>query len=321
VKTTELYLEQVFIGFLIIAIGALPWVPDLWDNLKNVQTVVGVAGGSAALGLAFWLGIPFDRLADTLFDRLDKRNRLDYALGLKRKPTDTLDKDDPYPENQYLISCRKQSATIIRQWDYHRSRIRLSRALAVYGPALTFVATFAAVHWKAGGADIDLSAAGCWFGIVIVAYAAWMILVLSGAKVPRTNDETKDHDAYKERGAHWLFEWQTWLVPVILIVAAIVYATKNPGHAEALLMAVGGAVLTAVSAWSWWRISTTYRDFLLDCWQFRDDKKSTDTDLAKRAGHQSPQPAQGELHGPAHQSSDSRDRDSDSSLHQPVDNS
>ena len=29
-KTTELYLEQVLIGFLIIAIGVLPWLPEMW---------------------------------------------------------------------------------------------------------------------------------------------------------------------------------------------------------------------------------------------------------------------------------------------------
>ena len=285
-KTTELYLEQVFIGFLILAIAALPWVPDLWDNLKNVQTVVGVAGGSAALGLAFWLGIPFDRLADTLCDRLDKRNRLDFALRLREKRTPAPAKEeDPYPENQYLIACRKQSATVIRQWDYLRSRIRLSRALAAYGPALTLVATFAAVHWKPGSATIDLSVAGCWFGLVIAAYAVWMMLVLivpKSAKVPRT-DEVDEREVYaserkkwtmRELGA-WFAEWRTWLVPVALIAGAVLYGAKNSEHAEALWIAVGGAALTTLAAWSWWRISTTYREFLFDCWRFGDHTKPT----------------------------------------------
>jgi hypothetical protein len=285
VKTTELYLEQVFIGFLILAIASVPWIPFLWDHLKDINTAIGLAGGSAALGLAFWLGIPFDRLADTLLDRLDRRNRLDFALRLpdKRKPEETKD-EDPYPENQYLIACRKQTATVIRTWDYLRSRIRLSRALAAYGPALTMVATFSVAHRTVDGTQIGLSTAGGWFAIVIAAYSVWMILVLivpKDAKLPRTDQvearkayeaKRKEIDGSKIKGelSAWFAEWQTWLVPVLLIATSLIYGSRHLDRPEAFWIAIGGTALTILSVWSWWRISTTYRDFLLDCWQFRD---------------------------------------------------
>ena len=80
-KTSQLYIEQVLIGALIILIVSLPWLPEfLKIDLKDVSTVAGLAGGSLVLGAAFWLGIPFDRFSDTLLDRLNRHNRLRFTL-------------------------------------------------------------------------------------------------------------------------------------------------------------------------------------------------------------------------------------------------
>ena len=55
-KTSQLYIEQVLIGALIILIVSLPWLPEfLKIDLKDVSTVAGLAGGSLVLGAAFWL--------------------------------------------------------------------------------------------------------------------------------------------------------------------------------------------------------------------------------------------------------------------------
>jgi len=75
-KTTELYVEQVLIGLLVIAIGVLPWAPELRGKLASMT----IGEGSVLLGLAFWLGIPFDQFADTLSERLERHNRLQFAL-------------------------------------------------------------------------------------------------------------------------------------------------------------------------------------------------------------------------------------------------
>ena len=58
-KTTELYIEQVLIGFLIIVITLLPWWPELICHLRGVSLGPGIVGGTTAVSLAFWLGIPF----------------------------------------------------------------------------------------------------------------------------------------------------------------------------------------------------------------------------------------------------------------------
>lgn len=288
-KTTEFYLEQVLIGFLIVAIGALPWIPEYWPKIEETKAVINLIGGSAAaLGLAFWLGIPFDRLADTLSDRLDKRNRLIIALdeytAMKNGRKEL--KADPYPEHQYMITCRHAKGAVIKILEYYRARIRLSRAIAVYGPAITAIATFAVPYWVKG-THIIPGYAVLWFGIVGLSYCIWISIFSYGEDLPSTRDEakfaefadgrkrTKDHVKVYEESEFvaWRSEWRGWIAPVLLLLIALVYGLiKVCERPEVLATACAGTILTAVSAWSWWRISTTYRKFLLDYCVFNDHR-------------------------------------------------
>ena len=43
-KTTELFVEQVLIGALVLAIGLLPWWPELRPLLTPLSGVIGLAG-------------------------------------------------------------------------------------------------------------------------------------------------------------------------------------------------------------------------------------------------------------------------------------
>jgi len=160
-KTTDLYLEQVLIGFLVILIAALPWIPQLWAHSGDVKTGISIIGGSAALGFAFFIGIPFDRLADTLSERLDIRHRLKFALDYLIKPeADRKDfpVGDPFPEDMLMILCRRDQS-VTRAHDYLRSRLRLTRALAVYAPAMAFIATLSVARWETAGTKVDPSTA------------------------------------------------------------------------------------------------------------------------------------------------------------------
>jgi len=290
VKTTELYLEQVFIGFLIIAIGALPWLPDLWRSLEDIKAVVGIVGGSAALGLAFLIGIPFDRLADTLLERLDKRNRTELALTNAKGRYVSSDKSaqfpDLYPEDRLLIAGRRKAGPIVNSLDYHRSRIRLARALAVFGPALTFIATLAVARWEETEIRFVQLPVGLWFSVIVAAYLVWMLLVFDVDDLPRTDDPKllSDNDSLFEKGADhrivkynksemraWHAETRSWIVPLLLLLASTVIGLATiRNHSTVLLTALGGAALTALCAWTWWRISSTYRTFLLNCDRFSD---------------------------------------------------
>jgi hypothetical protein len=188
-KTTELYIEQVLIGFAIVAIAVLLWLPRFWVLIQTSETHGAIAGASILLGIAFWLGIPFDRFADTLVERLDRHSRLRFALKSaegKQAPTTTelTAVPDLFPEAQLRIACLRDKKPIV-DWHYYlRSRIRLSRALAVYGPALTLAATVG-VQCLPAANPVCLLAANpvCWLILIVVAYLAWLLLVQFGEKV------------------------------------------------------------------------------------------------------------------------------------------
>ena len=273
-KTTELYLEQVLIGFLIIFIGAFPWIPVLWSHAGDIKTGMSIIGGSAALGFAFFIGIPFDRLADTLSDRLEQHSRLKAAIAALKpppppKPTDRNGApiDDPYPEDMLLIACRRDQS-VVRALDYLRSRVRLTRALAAYAPALTLIATLSVDCWQTED-DIAPARAAVWFGLVAAAYLAWALLVSMTESLPRTHDTTGRFKQYQDRPPAACYDGATYVVPALVLIASIAAGSmKACDHPLVLAAALGGATLTILSTWSWWRISKTYRAFLLDCWKF-----------------------------------------------------
>lgn len=277
-KTSELYLEQVLIGFLIIAIAALPWIPELLWRTEEIKAGIGIIGGSAALGFAFFIGVPFDRLADTLTGRLDRRNRLKFAIDRENKKSQDQnmkfqdqsgkDIDDPFPEDMLVILCRRDKGASETE-DYHRSRVRLTRALAAYAPAMALIATFSVAHWETEGWQVEPSTTAAWFGLVAAMYFVWALLVLDDSDLPRTNNRKKMDD-YSVQQSKTGFDLRNLAMPsLILAVAVFVGLRHGCEHKLALATALGGALFTLLSMWSWWRISTTYRRFLADCWTHR----------------------------------------------------
>jgi hypothetical protein len=292
-KTSEIYIEQVFIGFLVIAICAAPWLRELAPLLKSFKTFSDfVLVGSAAIGVAFFIGIPFDRLSDTLTERLDRLHRLNVAFERAREPECTYD-TDLYPEDRLQIECLRDSAGIVEQLDYYRARIRLSRALAIYGPAITLMTTFGI--WRCFSSETcspstigSWSASGCLhigFGYcaIAAAFLIWIALIWTLGGLRRTNNSDfvssarnkcwlVDEDVTVARKAPtvlglWRSQWKTWIVPVTLLALSVSFTHSRSGILVPIA-AGAGAALTFLSAWSWWRIMKTYRSFLLDVKRF-----------------------------------------------------
>jgi len=111
-----------------------------------------------------------------LVERLDDLHRLGFAFGQASKHPGS--DADPYPEDKLLFMCLRDTASVIEREDYHRSRIRLTRALAVYGPGLTMSAT---IWFSADCAHADWMPSGTSL-LIIVAYAIWTALVARGQK-------------------------------------------------------------------------------------------------------------------------------------------
>jgi hypothetical protein len=298
VKTGELYFEQVLVGSLVAAIGLLPWLPELRDTVKMTDTTALVAAGSIAVAVAFWIGIPFDRLADTLSTRLDQHNRLRFALK-RGQPVETADNGvgDAFPEDRFRILVTREGEGPLGWIDYHRSRIRLTRALAVYGPGLTVALSLGLLRAADPKAIPSTAVSVCVFGIAI-GYVLWAVLASLGATLPRTNEpEIKayakrwravDEDARRFREpqsaelAVWSSEWQTLAVPLVLSIVALWLAARTQ-NAAVFMAALAGIGFTSLSAWAWWRISLTYRTYLDDFARFRTPGSS------KEQGQQSAQ--------------------------------
>jgi hypothetical protein len=294
-KTTEIYIEQVFIGFVILLIALAPWLGEIAaagpvpGELAKLALV-----GTAAIGIAFFIGIPFDRLSDTLIERMDKLHRLSMAFDRAQRPENAYDADF-YPEDRLLIRCLNGAPGIVDRLDYFRSRIRLTRALAVYGPALTAMISFGL--WRYAPEMQCKEPTNCApvfqaYAAVAAAYAIWAVMasITSIGKLPRTDQKEKFRDP-AVRGEWidkawpltrwmvissddkkppskrvselmlWFREWRTWLVPIVLLLFPVLYLRPFPNMAIPLA-AGAGALLTILSAWSWWRITGAYRGFL-----------------------------------------------------------
>lgn len=291
-KTTELYIEQVIIGFLVLAIVALPWAPELKYKLGDIN----IAEGSVLLGLAFLLGIPFDRFADTLSDRLDRQHRLQFALAkwdgqkfpeAKEAPEEKKLKEDLFAEDEYRREGLRDKDAVVNWIEYHRSRIRLVRALAVYGPALTLSLILSMARSDHAMSRYEI---GVWLSAVAAGYIVWGIVAsppkslsqhtkssFFGEELPRTDDARfcnyawnryRIDDAGRVQKASyagvrvWSDEWRSLVVPVLVLDAALSFGLNYaPKTAWA---AVCGALVTVISTWTWWRISTTYRTYLAE---------------------------------------------------------
>ena len=106
-KTPEVFVEQVLIGFLVLLIGALPFVsailPELDGNLKIIGSAI------VATGVAYLLGIPFDRFADDVLSSLEKRNRLAFSVEPPVPGS-----EDPFPEDLLKIAVQQANDGTVR---------------------------------------------------------------------------------------------------------------------------------------------------------------------------------------------------------------
>ena len=251
-KATEVFVEQVLIGFLLLLALALLFSRELGEAWRNAgldpDVPLQIAAGMGLVGTAYLVGIPFDRFVDTVLARVEQRLRLDYAAELHAaNPTD----GDPFPVGAWRMAVLRGEAGALAYMNYLRSRIRLSRALAVSGPALTLAAMLAVAPERSLALAVSVGV-----GLLVLYAIAFQL----GAKHSLPKTGTMNHATWK-RGK-FLAE-----------PAARCLALANFGSLALCLLlwdarvfgvAVAGDILTSLSAWSWVRITRTFHDFLKD---------------------------------------------------------
>ncbi len=124
--TTAIFAELLVIGFMVLAwlallLGAFLGLPDL-VMLKGWEALITLA----ILALAYVLGIPADRIADSWTDRLDNDLRVTYVHPDARN----------YMSREMRLRIMKDGLdAALRFLDYARSRRRISRSAVVNAAA------------------------------------------------------------------------------------------------------------------------------------------------------------------------------------------
>ena len=192
-KTTELFVEQTLTGFLVLTAAAAPFLS--WETLQELPDEakggIDISSAAGAIGAAYLLGVIFDRFADTLLERVNRWNRLLFAIELKEN-NKALSPDDPFPEDQLQIEVIHQGDEAWEWMDYLRSRIRIARAMTAFVPALTL-----SLELAMGLRDRPATIKAVLATVVtayVVAFLVTQILERSSRRLPKTYDLHTDED-------------------------------------------------------------------------------------------------------------------------------
>ena len=264
-KSTELFVEQTLTGFLVLSAAAVPFV-----GVEIVQKVSDEATGgldigeaAGAIGAAYLLGVIFDRFADTLLERFNRWNRLLFAIELKEK-NEGLSQRDPFPEDQLQIEVIHQGGEAWEWMDYLRARIRTARAMAAFVPALTL--SLALTVGFRDRPEVTRAALTIVVAAYVMSFLASRILEKSPRRLPKTYELKSDEDFQRARAnMRTMREPVFWLVMALSAVGVGLIVLNDGPDRDVMAAVLGaGALLGAISAWAWWRMTITFMQFLRD---------------------------------------------------------
>ncbi|MDN3514431.1 MAG: hypothetical protein NG747_08530 [Candidatus Brocadia sp.] len=305
-KTTEIFVEQVLIGLLVLATGFLPYIP--MEKIKELKEFNSLIEGAVIIAIAYLVGIVLDRFADTLLERLEQYHRLRFTLNLFNDDKQGSG-DDPYPEDRLQIKILKDSKETNERMQYLRSRMRLTRALAIFTPALTISGLLSLGQYKDNipcdifgslpkkhGVSTSINNIPPGYIIYFLGGAALIYILcficifvlpklFKNYKLPKTYeiDIKKTKDFFKKKSIFMVkfsiinkeetrkfsWWWEPTTIAAGLLFLMMISIAVYYREEHALLVLLTGLGISSLSAWSWWRISATFMKFLMDC-----DKKN-----------------------------------------------
>jgi hypothetical protein len=285
VNTTELFVEQVLAGLLVLLTGGLVFYWQLRDVYSEYVGSEGYLEQLIASGVivsaAYLIGMVYDRVADTLLQDVESHCRLRFAFR-KYNPDNLV---DPFEEGKYRIRVLgNEQATA--HMEYLRSRVRLTRALTVAIPGLMMALSLA----------MDGKRLSPWWGrwaltIPLVYLGVLIMKLVKRPKLferpPKTFEATKLRDYYtrrvrlipKKRDGKTPFPWvliqdEVWIGLLLLLgfASLLIVSTGSYGR---LWVPPTGLLLTLLVGWAWWRISETFYAFLHDYNKYKDTKDTS----------------------------------------------
>jgi hypothetical protein len=280
-RTTEIFVEQVIIGGLVILIGYILFPQDAEKCLKCFDdTFAQISLGALMVGAAYLIGIVYDRFTDTMFQDLERHCRWSYLLSKKGfyKVLECVKLDkDPYPEHHYRIAILTSDFAVQKE-EYFRRRLRLTRAFATLIPGVSI----AIVLYMSSDFTNEL-----WYkfkaALIPVAYLLAFLLkntdweFIRGEIPPKTDDfntekkkekiETycKNHKSKRKRSVLLFIFCDSACVVLFFIFWSITSVqTALTKQIKFTTVMLAGTILATIVTWAWWRIYHTYFDLLKD---------------------------------------------------------
>jgi hypothetical protein len=314
-KATEIFVEQVLIGFVLLAIvsalaspcslAAFPGLDAIWElHAEYACPVLGTPGADEtktpmdislavlATGLAYFLGLIYDRIADTLCAAWEQHNRLQIALkDVERDEMEGLpESGDPFPEDKIRYVLQGSPSRV--EWaDYLRSRIRLTRALATLIPALGATsAVLIGAPENAGPVAFVLLA--IYLAVPAAAIMGRGKFEMQGLYPPKTRESEREKlRAYwnenkrptKEKGKYkgvtvgprvLVHEPTLWGLAAAMLLTYWCGATGSLGHGTSIVIALVTGGLTMLIGNVWWRINRTFLYYLKAAYEIEVDLRA-----------------------------------------------
>jgi len=149
-KTTELYIEPIIVGFFALIMCALPFSRDLaafTQGLPQIGLQKDIAIGLMLVGASYLIGILIDRSLDSVLAVMERHARLQFASQELKKKWTIATWQDPYPEDEFRALAFLHGGNNAAAWlQYIRTRVRLLRAMMFLLPGITYVAVIATTH-------------------------------------------------------------------------------------------------------------------------------------------------------------------------------
>ena len=264
-NTAQVSIELVLAGLLAMCAFILPFFPgaDLNSDLVQSEALIGI------LGMAYLLGVIFDKLADTILHPMEHILRLQQADEYLNDHPEFKGKD-PFPQNRLEFNLRKSKDGRLDWMNTLKSRIRTTRELAVLGlPAAMGIAIYQspALLWIYIPVLLNL------FFFITAVYLEsissdagrktqlWQIKRIKTHDLSRKVSKRKVELLLAERQARKIF------IPyylLLLISAGTIglVAVFSPKTSQILVIGVGGLILSMLALWTCQTITRTYLRFI-----------------------------------------------------------
>ncbi len=265
-KTTEVFIDQVLIGFVVLAIFILPFSD--WFKVDAAQ-------GAVLAGTAYLLGILFDRFANTLLSGLEQRHRLHYAWKPPSDEGDPFplhyawklpsDEGDPFPEDQLIANVLRTDGSAAEWLNYLRSRVRLSRALAAFLPALTIAFGLRLLDDPELSLQILVLVSAVYLAGFGAFWSKWQWLDLPKTHERLSKTHAKKHPQATREGCSCRVCIRD---PALLVLAApfvmlfVLALCGGSRRSQFVLIGFSGLALTIVALLTWLKIRETLMDFI-----------------------------------------------------------